>query len=137
MPQIMLVDDDVNYLKSLVRIFRGNSDYKIVAFDNATDALADARQNDYDVIISDLRMPVVDGVTFLSQIKDKQPTAARIILSGFCDKEALYGAINVAHADRYLEKPCSPETLKKVVSEVLVEQKLKRSAYTEGDESRQ
>lgn len=136
MTQIMLVDDDVNYLKSLVRIFRGKSDYKVVAFNNAADALAEARQNDYDVIISDLRMPIVDGVTFLSQIKKKQPMAARIILSGFCDKEALYAAINVAHADRYLEKPCSPETLSKVVSEVLTERKLKHSAYTNHVEDR-
>ena len=128
MPNIMLVDDDVNQLKSLSRAFRKFPDYTVVTFENATDALADARKNDYDVIISDLRMPLVDGVTFLSQIKDKQPLAARIILSGFCDKEALYGAINVAHADRYLEKPCSVESLVKIMEEIMSERKMKTSA---------
>ncbi len=130
MPRIMIVDDDVNQLKSLSRSFRSFPDYIITTFDNATDALVDARTNDYDIIISDLRMPMIDGVTFLSQIKDKQPLAGRIILSGFCDKEALYGAINVAHADRYLEKPCSAQALVKVMEEVLSEHKMKTTVLS-------
>ncbi len=130
MPRIMIVDDDVNQLKSLSRAFRSFPDYIITTFDNATDALVDARTNDYDIIISDLRMPMIDGVTFLSQIKDKQPFAGRIILSGFCDKEALYGAINVAHADRYLEKPCSAQALVKVMEEVLSERKMKTTVLS-------
>lgn len=133
MPQVMIVDDDVNQLNSLTRALRKFPEYTVISFENAEDALADARKYDYDVIISDLRMPKVDGVTFLSQIKDKQPLAVRIILSGFCDKEALYGAINVAGADRYLEKPCSVDSLVKVMEELLSEQKMKTSALTNKD----
>ncbi|MFC1750073.1 response regulator [Pseudomonadota bacterium] len=135
MPLIMVVDDDENQLKSIARALRNVSDYEVSVFSDVNDALNSIRQKDYDVVISDLRMPITDGVSFLSQVKDKQPQVSRIILSGYCDKEALYGAINIAQADRYLEKPCSPELLINTINEVLAERNLKYVALKQQQDS--
>jgi len=123
MPRIMVVDDDKNGSKSLARILKQVPGYQVDTFNNADDALNQARTVDYDVVISDLRMPGKDGITFLRMLKEKQPSASRIIFSGFCDKEILYGAINVANAERYIEKPCEPEIIKATVAEILSERK--------------
>ena len=119
MATLMVVDDDVHQLKLLNRVFGSISEYDVHVFQCAEKALKSAEKRQYDVIISDLRMPEIDGVTFLSRMKCLQPKASRIMMSAHCDRQALYGAINVAHAERFLEKPCSVHALLQVVQEVL------------------
>lgn len=123
MPRIMIVDDDINSAKSLGRIFKREPEYQVDIFFSAEDALDNIRTTDYDVVISDLRMPGNDGITFLAMVKEKQPGASRIIISGFCDRDTLHGAINIANAGRYIHKPCEPEIVKAIVVEVLSERK--------------
>jgi DNA-binding NtrC family response regulator len=124
MPILMVVDDDTNQLKLLHRVFSSLADYHVYIFDCAEEALKSAEKREYDVVISDLRMPQTDGVTFLSKMKRLQPRASRIMMSAHCDRQALYGAINVANADRFLEKPCSFHAVIQVVEEVLRDKQL-------------
>src|SRR5688572_24223482 len=67
----------------------------------------------FDVVVSDMRMPGVDGAALLAHVKQNCPTAARIILSGQSDRESVLRALPAAH--QFLSKPCDAETLRQVV----------------------
>lgn len=117
MRRIMLVDDDQNILNSLRRLlFRPAgveaAQPQVEAFVSAHEALKRARTGQpFDVIISDYRMPEMDGVTFLKAVREIQPNAVRLILSGQIDLDALAEAINEAEIYRFIAKPCSAAEL--------------------------
>lgn len=111
MPRIMLVDDEVNILSSLKRALNAVPDGTfdrapvIETFLSPLDALARARDVGFDLVVSDYRMPEMDGVTFLQQLREIQPSIARLILSGYADLKALIAAINRVEIYRFIAKP--------------------------------
>ena len=105
MYRIMIVDDEPSILSSLERVLKKGDDWDIETYDSAADALQRAQTTIFELVISDYRMPEMDGVDFLRAIRKLQPEAMRIILSGFTDLEALLGAINEAEIFRYICKP--------------------------------
>ncbi|MDH5600835.1 MAG: response regulator [Gammaproteobacteria bacterium] len=105
MYRILIVDDEENIVNSLKRSLRKISEWEIETFTSGTEALRRAEGCTFDLFISDFRMPGLNGVEFLSQVKKIQPNAARIILSGYTDLEALVGAINEAEIFRFINKP--------------------------------
>lgn len=111
MPRLMLVDDEANILSSLRRALNALpegtfADALVVeAFANPLEALARAREMAFDLVISDYRMPEMDGVSFLLQLREIQPNMARLILSGYADLGALIAAINRAEIYRFIAKP--------------------------------
>lgn len=74
-------------------------------------ALARARVHAFDAVLSDYRMPAMDGVTFLKRWRDIQPDSVRIVLSASNDFAAVQAAVNEADVFRYLSKPWSDEQL--------------------------
>lgn len=96
-------------------------DCEIDAFTSATSALEKSLQVDYDIVISDYMMPEMDGITFLKKFIKSQPRTSRIMLSSYCTKESLYGAVNEAQILRYIEKPCNEHALRAIISQVLKE----------------
>lgn len=117
MPRLMLVDDEVNILSSLRRALNaapeGTFDGQLVVetFQNPLDALARARDQAFDLVVSDYRMPQLDGVAFLEQLRVLQPNIARLILSGYADLKALVAAINRAEIFRFIGKPWNDQDL--------------------------
>ncbi len=113
MTRIMLVDDEEGVLKALRRLLAavpctfGGKTYKFETeiFTSPKQALERARQMAFDLFLVDFRMPEMDGVEFLKAVRDIQPTAARLILSGYADLNALVSAINDAQIFRFLAKP--------------------------------
>jgi len=105
MYRILIVDDEPNILSSLTRVLGKVDDWEIETYDSAAEALKRAQTTSFELIISDYKMPEMDGVTFLHEIRKVQPEAMRLILSGFTDLEALLGAINEAEIFRYICKP--------------------------------
>ena len=114
----MLVDDEVNILSALQRVF-AREPYEIETFTDATTALMRAKEANFDLVLSDYRMPEVDGVSFLTLFRTLQPDTARLILSGFADLDALLGAINDAHISRFICKPWHDGELRTAVSQAL------------------
>ncbi|MCB1615452.1 MAG: response regulator [Pseudomonadales bacterium] len=119
MYKIMLVDDEENILKSLHRSLRKQKDLDIEAYLNATDALKRANSCIFDLVISDCRMPGIDGLEFLRQLKEVQPDAMRIVLTGAVNIETLMSAINKAGAFRFIAKPWDDEILVETIREGL------------------
>jgi two-component system NtrC family sensor kinase len=104
MYRMICVDDETGVLRALRRLFM-DEDYEIEYFSSAQDALA--RMADFipDLIISDYRMPEMNGVDFLKLTKNLYPDAVRIILSGYTDSDAIVSLINDGEIYKYITKP--------------------------------
>lgn len=112
MYRLLVVDDEPNILNALRRalgtsVSDGCNTFEIVVeiFDQPEAALWRAKDMKFDLVMSDYRMPAMDGVSFLKSFRNLQPNAVRLILSGYTDQEGLIGAINDAQIYRFISKP--------------------------------
>ena len=115
----MLVDDEENILNALRRCLNKYDNWEIEIYNSGADALRRAQVSTFDLFISDFRMPEMNGVEFLSQAKQLQPNAVRVILSGYTDLEALMGAINEAEIFRFINKPWNDNELILTIEQAL------------------
>jgi serine phosphatase RsbU (regulator of sigma subunit)/CheY-like chemotaxis protein len=112
----MVVDDEPDNLDLLYRTFR--RDFKVYKADNAFNALSVLdEQGEMALIISDQRMPEMNGTEFLGQTLERFPDTVRILLTGYTDVEDLVEAINSGKVFKYITKPWNPEELKAVVQQ--------------------
>ncbi len=131
MIRIMFVDDEAHVLSALRRALRAMRKEWDMAFETkAKDALLAMRDEPCDIVVSDLRMPEMDGVEFLEAVREHYPETVRLALSGQSDKMANFKAVGPVQL--FLFKPCDAETLKAALfraiqlSELLKDRKLKR-----------
>lgn len=115
---LLLVDDEPNVLKSLQRVLR-RSNCRLLLAENALDALALLEQNTVDLIISDARMPGMDGASLLSKVRARWPECMRILLTGYPDVETTVKAVNDGEIYRYVAKPWNDAELRLVVEQSL------------------
>lgn len=114
--KLMVVDDEPDNLDLLYRTFR--RDFQVYKANNAFGALAILDQvGEMAVIISDQRMPEMNGTEFLSHTVERFPDTIRILLTGFTDVEDLVDAINSGQVFKYITKPWNPERLKVIVEQ--------------------
>lgn len=118
MHRIMLVDDEENVLSALRRSLAPLR-CEMEAFTQPRQALARAGEMAFDLVISDYRMPGMDGVTLVRELKKMQPHLVAIMLSGFSDLRSIMDAINEAQVYRYLTKPWDADKLNALISQVL------------------
>lgn len=104
MIKIQLLDDEPQILKALQRVLRPH-DWEVHAFSDVQEALDALTEHEYAVIVSDFKMPHLDGVTYLQFAKQRQPNAMRILLTGHCDRNSMMQAINQAEVYRFIAKP--------------------------------
>lgn len=108
---ILFVDDEQNILSGLKRMLRSmRGDFEMFFTESGDSALEILANNSIDVVISDMRMPGMDGAELLAKVKEKHPHTIRIVLSGHADEEAIMKTIGITH--QYLSKPCDPDVLK-------------------------
>jgi len=108
--RILFVDDEPNILSGLRRILRPLRDEWQMEFcDGGEAALASLSITPCDVIVSDMKMPGMDGAQLLSAVQERFPESIRIALSGQTDSHMIYRCIQ--HAHQYLAKPCDPDKL--------------------------
>jgi len=115
----MLVDDEENILKALRRILSSNKDWSVEIYTNAEEALQRVMEKEFDLYLSDYRMPEIDGISFLSGVKKLQPDSIRLILSGYTDIDSLMGAINQAEIFRFITKPWNDDYLINSIKQAL------------------
>jgi len=115
---LLLVDDEENILRSLQRILR-KEPYDIQSASSGEEALALLETQRFDLVISDARMPGMDGPSLLSEIKKRWPWTIRILLTGYADINSTIKAINDGQIYRYISKPWDDEELKLVIRHAL------------------
>ena len=102
--RLLLVDDEENILKSIRRVLR-RGDWEIETATDAEEGLRRLEQFGPQVVISDFRMPGMNGVEFLARVKQQVPRAQRIMLTGQADQQAIEEAINRSEIFRFISKP--------------------------------
>lgn len=120
--KILFVDDEEQLLSGLRRMLRDKRHEWDLSFaSSGASALEIMATNDFDVVVSDMRMPEMSGAELLTIIRDTYPHVIRIILSGYAEKEALLQSVGPSH--QYLAKPCDSAMLKKTIKRALSTQK--------------
>ena len=115
MDNILLVDDEENILRGYRRSLRGK--FNIDTAEGGFEALQLIEaKGPYPVVVSDMRMPKMNGVELLSEIKCRFPDTVRVLLTGNTDQQTAVEAINEGDVFRFLNKPCSAETLAATLS---------------------
>ena len=103
-PTILLVDDEPSILSALRRLLRPQG-YKILMAEGGAAGLALMALESVDLVVSDMRMPEMDGVQFLEQVRERWPGTVRVMLTGYADISSTIGAINRGAIHRYISKP--------------------------------
>jgi DNA-binding NtrC family response regulator len=116
---IVFLDDDLNFLNGIKRVLRGMGEWDIITCVEADKVFQELARGNVDVVVSDYRMPEIDGLTVLGRIKTEYPSVHRVLLSGQVS-DAVYNE-SLAVAERYLEKPCDAEMIYKVINELMGE----------------
>jgi len=118
MRRILFVDDDPGILQGLRQMLHPlQHEWDMTFVASGEEALAVMAQSSFDVVVSDMRMPGMDGAQLLAEVSKRSPHTVRIILSGYSEREMVLRSVKPAH--QYLSKPCQPETLKSAVGRAL------------------
>ncbi|WP_051293527.1 EAL domain-containing protein [Pseudoduganella violaceinigra] len=113
---LLLLDDEPNVLSSLVRLLRRDG-YEILQAHNAQEAFSMLATHEVQVVVSDQRMPDMNGTEFLSRVRKLYPSTVRIILSGYAELESVLGAINRGEIYRFYTKPWDDQALRENIRE--------------------
>lgn len=114
MRRILFVDDEPRILEGLQRMLRSQRrEWEMVFATGGSAALTEVESSTFDVIVTDMRMPGMDGASLLSHVQERSPATVRMVLSGQMDPEAAARAVQFAH--QFLAKPCSAEVLKPTI----------------------
>ncbi|TWI58670.1 response regulator RpfG family c-di-GMP phosphodiesterase [Pseudomonas duriflava] len=122
---LLLVDDEPNILSSLRRVLR-NEPYQLLTASGGEEAIALLESHSVDLILSDARMPGMDGATLLSQVQKQWPSCLRILLTGYADITTTVRAINEGQIYRYISKPWDDDELRTILRQALAYQHSER-----------
>jgi HD-like signal output (HDOD) protein len=113
--RVLFTDDEPLVLEGLGRMLRAMRDeWEMCFVTSGEQALNEMKLVPFDVVVSDIRMPRMNGLQLLTEVKDKFPDAIRLILSGHQDRNLILQSTGIAH--QYLSKPCNAEELKRTVN---------------------
>jgi DNA-binding NtrC family response regulator len=117
-PRILCVDDEQHVLDGLSRVLRRS--YEVETVRGGAQALYRLERRPLlEVVISDMRMPQVNGTKVLAAAREHMPDATRLLLTGQADVHDAVGAVNEGQIFRYLTKPCRPSDLEKALHQAV------------------
>ena len=117
-PTLLCVDDEPNILAALRRLLR-QAGYRVLSADSGAAGLLVLASENVDLVISDMRMPAMDGARFLEQVRARWPDTIRLLLTGYSDVNAILAAINRGEIHRYITKPWDDNDILLVVQHAL------------------
>jgi putative nucleotidyltransferase with HDIG domain len=113
--RILFVDDEPNILTGLQRLLRSHRhEWEMVFVNSAEEALARLEQETFHIIVSDLRMPRINGAQLLCKVQQRYPDVARFILSGHANTDMILQSVSAAH--QFLAKPCDADKLQEAIT---------------------
>ena len=115
---VLCVDDERNILSALKRLLR-KEDYRLLTGKSGQEGLEILSQNEVQVVISDQRMPEMNGIEFLKEVRKGYPNVLRIILTGYTDVDTITKAISEGHIYKFFLKPWSDHQLKLEIRQAL------------------
>jgi DNA-binding NtrC family response regulator len=124
MDKIMIIDDEESILKSLQRSLRSREDWDVEVYADPQQALRRLQTNIFDVVISDCNMPGISGLDLFQELKELQPDAVRILLTGMVNVETVIAAVNKAGAFRFISKPWEDEELLNSIEEGIAQRRM-------------
>ncbi len=130
---LLCVDDEAQILKALQRLFRPLP-YRVLIASSGEQGLEILAQERVEVVISDMRMPQMDGAAFLEQVADRWPQTARLLLTGYADLSATVAAVNKGHIYAYLSKPWDDDELALTVERAVEQQALRALVQKQNQE---
>jgi len=108
--RVLFVDDEPMVLEGLGRGLRSlRKDWDLLFAESGAKGLEVLAREPIDIVVSDMRMPEMNGLQFLTEVKSRHPHSIRMILSGYADEKLIMGSVGITH--QYLSKPCTPEVL--------------------------
>jgi len=116
-PKVLFVDDDERIVNALRALFR--QDYQVFTATSGEAALEIVNRGGLQVVVSDQRMPGLTGVELLRKVRESQPNAVRMLLTGYADLQALVGSINEGEIFRYVKKPWDNDELRKDMADAV------------------
>jgi len=123
MDKVLFVDDDENLLIIHKRNYRNT--FHVITANSAEQGLSELKYNDdIKVIVSDYDMPVMNGIEFLSKVKEIKPNIVRVIITGRADFNMAIDAVNEGSIFRFITKPCEKEKLQMTISQCIEQYKL-------------
>ncbi len=122
---ILFVDDESNILSSLKRLFRPLG-YRIFTAESGAQGLEIMQHETVDLVISDMRMPEMNGAQFLEKVREQWPDTVRILLTGYAEIGATIDAINKGQIYRYVSKPWEENDITLIIKHALQQKMLER-----------
>lgn len=113
--RILFVDDEPNVLKTMKRIFR-RENYDLITAESGKQALELLKDSDVQVVVSDYKMPGMNGADLLREVKSRYPQTIRIMLTGHADVDSIMGAVNEGAVYKFITKPWNDEDLRLTIS---------------------
>ncbi len=124
--RILFVDDEPRVLDGLRRSLRSKrKDWQLSFVSSGAEALEKIEKEPFDILISDIKMPNMNGVELLKEVSERKPEMVRIILTGYAEQDLSMKAVKIAH--QYLTKPCESDHLIGIITQVLNLRKLMRN----------
>jgi eukaryotic-like serine/threonine-protein kinase len=114
-PRVIFVDDEERILNALRSLFR--ADYDVVTATEGEQALEALKTGEFDVVVSDQRMPKMLGVEVLRRVRELSPDTVRILLTGYSDLASIVGSINEGEIYRFVSKPWDNQELARILNE--------------------
>lgn len=108
---ILILDDDPLVTESLGALLKEESPWQVAVFNRPSEALKSLERRQFQVVVSDFLMPEMDGIGFLKEVRKVQPSASRILLTGYADKQNAIRSINEVGLYHYIEKPWENDSL--------------------------
>jgi len=112
--KILYIDDEENNLNSFKAAFR--REYDVTTAISGIEAIEILKNQSFEIIITDQRMPGMTGVEFLSSIIDEHPEPIRMLLTGYADIQAVIDAINKGKIYQYITKPCDEQQMRVIIN---------------------
>jgi len=119
--KILIVDDEKEVSNALAMTLQFANQFKseISIADSPKKALEKLEKQDFDLILADYKMPDMNGIELLNEVREKNPNTIRVLITGYSDAEIVKGAINKAEVHHYIEKPWENKNLRATIFEAL------------------